>query len=715
MDDLSASFVNEAYELLESLEEALLKLENHPGDEEQINTAFRVMHSLKGTGAMFGFDELSAFTHEMEGLYDLVRSGKRKMDKQLIDFTFKSIDLIRMLLEKPDAAETLALKQNLLEVLTSKFMSENPITDTPENKTQESSSKTMKQKPVATWHIRFEPHRDILKNGTRPLYLIDELAEAGQIRSFLHTEKLPDFKHLIAENAYVWWDLLLVTDKDENFIKDVFIFVEDARRIEIRKIADSDLLSHPSADNEIKALKFSKSITNEKLNKLAENLSKNEVLDAKPIPTQTDKTENEQRVSQEATIKTKDTTREGLSSATDHKTAPAEPEKDESHIQHETVRVSSAKLDELLDIISEVVTTQARLLHYSQNHEDIELENITEAYEKLSRQLRENALDMRLIPIYTILIRFKRLVRDLSSKLNKDIILKTTGTETELDKSMIEKLYDPLMHIIRNSIDHGIETAEERIKAGKPPHGMIEIDTSYSGAYVQIKISDDGRGMDDEQLRKTALKKGLIQPETEISHKELLQLIFQPGFTTSQKVSSVSGRGVGMDVVKKNVEELRGNIEVETEKGRGTTIKILLPLTLSIIDGLLVYVGKSRYIIPVNNVKRVYPLSRQELKEAFNQVVVKEEKQIPFIDLMKEFGEQDINLKEMYLVVVDYGSKEMGFVIHTIVGKYQAVIKPLSRIAQKQEIFSGASILGDGEIALVIDTNKMISKFINIE
>ena len=709
MDDLAASFVNEANELLESLEEALLKLENHPDDQEQINTSFRVMHSLKGTGAMFGFDELSLFTHEMESLYELVRSGKRRIDKKIIDFTFQSIDLIRLLLDKPNDSETQSMKEELLDVLKSEFLSEQAEGNISRNTFEESISGIKKNKVLATWYIHFEPHRNILKNGTRPLYLLDELAESGRLKAFLHTENLPDFRRLNVENVYISWDLLLVTNKDKNFIKDVFIFVEDDSRIKIEKVSEHDLLSHPGFEEQENKLKLSENITPEKLQLLSKAFS---------FPEEEEK-EPEEEMQQEKVP-------EKEPAGTDIAEAEAPPEKNEQETSgqpgkqdthartlHETVRVLSSKLDELLDIISEVVTTQARLAHYSHFREDPELENITEAYGKLSRQLRENALDLRLIPIYTILIRFKRLVHDLSSQMNKEIVLKTTGTETELDKSMIEKLYDPLMHILRNSIDHGIETAEERVKAGKPAHGLIHIETSSRGAFVQIKISDDGRGIDVQKLNQVALKMGFTKPGAEISRKELLQLIFQPGFTTSKKVSNISGRGVGMDVVRRNIEDLRGTIELETEKGKGTTVRILLPLTLSIIDGLLVYVGKNRYIIPMNDVKQVYSVTRKELQKSFNNVILKDKRQIQFVDLVSEFGEVDINSNELYLIVVEYGKKEIGFVINEVVGKYQAVIKPLSHIAQEQEIFSGASVLGDGEVALVIDTSKIIDKFIN--
>lgn len=709
MDDLAASFVNEANELLESLEEALLKLENHPDDEERINTAFRVMHSLKGTGAMFGFDELSLFTHEMESLYELVRSGKRKINKKIIDFTFQSIDLIRRLLDKPNDSETQSMKEELLDILKSEFLLEQDDDNLHQDISEKSPRTTKNNKVLATWYIHFEPHRDILKNGTRPLYLLDELAESGRLRVFLHTENLPDFRRLNVENVYVSWDLLLVTNKDKNFIKDVFIFVEDDSRIKIEKVSEYDLLSHPDFEKQEKKLQLSENITVEKLQLLSAAFSFTEEEEKEPEGvSQPDKVPEKEIVgtySPEVEIPSEKRGRE----TSDH------PKKQDTHtkILHETVRVPSFKLDELLDIISEVVTTQARLAHYSQFREDPELENITEAYEKLSRQLRENALDLRLIPIYTILIRFKRLVHDLSAQMNKEITLKTTGTETELDKSMIEKLYDPLMHILRNSIDHGIESAEERVKAGKPAHGLIHIETSYRGAFVQIKISDDGRGIDVQELNQVALKMGFAKPGAEISRKDLLQLIFQPGFTTSKKVSNISGRGVGMDVVRKNIEDLRGTIELETEKGKGTTVSILLPLTLSIIDGLLVYVGKNRYIIPMNDVKQVFPVTRKELQKSFNNLISKDNRQIQFVDLVSEFDEKDTNRNELYLIVVDYGKKEIGFVINEVVGKYQAVIKPLSHIVQKQEIFSGASVLGDGEVALVIDTSKIIDKFIN--
>ncbi len=708
MDNLAASFVNEANELLESLEEALLKLENYPDDQEQMNTAFRVMHSLKGTGAMFGFDELSLFTHEMESLYELVRSGKRKINKKIIDFTFQSIDLIRRLLDKPNDSETQSMKEELLDVLKSEFLSEQADGNIDQDEFGKSTPITKKNKAPATWYIHFEPHRNILKNGTRPLYLLDELAESGRLKAFLHTENLPDFRRLSVENVYVSWDLLLVTNKDKNFIKDIFIFVEDDSHIKIEKVSEYDLLSHPDFEKQVNKLRLSESITPEKLQLLSAAFS---------FPEEEKEPEEDLqqgKVPEKELTGTDSPEAESPSEKKEQK-ASVQPEKQEAHTQihRETVRVPSFKLDELLDIISEVVTTQARLAHYSQFREDPELENITEAYEKLSRQLRENALDLRLIPIYTILIRFKRLVHDLSAEMNKEITLKTTGTETELDKSMIEKLYDPLMHILRNSIDHGIESAEERIKAGKPAHGLIHIETSYRGASVQIEISDDGRGIDVQELNQVALKTGLTKPGVETSRKELLQLIFQPGFTTSKKVSNISGRGVGMDVVRKNIEDLRGTIELETEKGKGTTVRILLPLTLSIIDGLLVYVGKNRYIIPMDDVKQVYPVTRKELQKSFNNVIPKDNHQIRFIDLVQEFGEVDINRNKLYLIVVDYGKKEMGFVINEVVGKYQAVIKPLSHVAQKQEIFSGASVLGDGEVALVIDTSKIIDKFIN--
>jgi two-component system chemotaxis sensor kinase CheA len=707
MNNFTDKFIEEANDLLEKLEDALLTLENNPEDEKQINEVFRVMHSLKGTGAMFGFDKLSSFTHEMENAYDLVRSKKLYAGKELIDLTFNSIDLIKRLLYEPQSEAVLSLKDKYTEKLKEIVSGTTKKNDTEiiNGQTQKETKHIKKQKPVNTFFVHFQPDPGILKNGTHPLYLIDEFFEAGTCKVFLRTNQIPALENMVPDNTYVFWDIFIATAKDENFIRDIFIFVEDESVLEIKKIAGFNMLENPEFDKICNELDFDSDINDKKLEILTEKLKTNEV----PA------SEKSGEITGENTINAVN------NDQPETKQHPAQEErisfeKEMSQIKKEgltTIRVSSEKLDKMLNLISELVTVQARLEHFSRQLNNPALINITEDYQKLSRQLRENALDMRLIPIYNMITRFKRLVRDLSKELNKEVNLVTHGTQTELDKSIIEKLYDPIMHIIRNSMDHGIESKEERIKAGKNPVGTVTISTFYSGTNVVIKISDDGAGIPVEKIKEKALSKGLIDENRELTEKEIINFIFQPGFSTSNKISDISGRGVGMDVVKKNIGDLRGEIEVTSKKGKGTTTTIILPLTLSIIDGLLVYIGKSRYIIPLDNIKQIFRVTREEVDNSFNNIIVRENRQIPFVDLVKEFDEKEEENPETYLVILYFEDREMGFIINAISGKYQAVIKPLNRFVQRNEIFSGATVLGDGNIALVMDTLKIINRYIN--
>ena len=317
---------------------------------------------------------------------------------------------------------------------------------------------------------------------------------------------------------------------------------------------------------------------------------------------------------------------------------------------------------------------------------------------------------MRLIPVNNLLHPFRKLIRDLSNEYDKEIEFITKGTDTELDKSIIEKLTDPIMHIIRNSFDHGIEPKEVRRKMGKPVKGQILFEAYYSGASIVINISDDGAGLDLDRIRNKAVAKGIIRENAELSTREISHLIFHPGFTTNDEVTDISGRGVGMDVVKKNIEELRGEIDLISALNKGTTIRITLPLTLSIIDGLLVYVNKVRYIVQMDNIERIYKVTEKEVAACYDNVIIKEGKQIPFINLTRKFAENDAPVEPPhYMLVIHHEEMKVGLLINKIVGKYQAVIKPLGKYLRKMDIFSGASILGDGNIAIVMDVNKIIS------
>ncbi|MBN2616461.1 MAG: chemotaxis protein CheA [Bacteroidales bacterium] len=680
MEELRAKFLEEARELMGKLEAALLELEANPNDKERIDEVFRVMHTLKGSGGMFGFNALSEHTHDLESVYDLVRSSKLPLTRELIDVTFRSMDLIGKLLESPEDPSILKLKDDFAENIKERFLN-HPV-GAPDTR----SDFTVRQKDdntsKVTYHIHFQPGEGVLKDGTHPLYLLDELLDLGTGKAFVHMDKLPEFESLVPDLAYFYWDFLLATAEAESDIKDVFIFVEDNSVVEINKIAEEDLLQNEFFNAEIENLKLEETFTRDKLDRLVEVLQNKK-------PAEPEETTNEEKM------------------------PPPQAERPQVG-ELNSIRVSSAKLDNMMDLVSELITAQARLEHMGRKLKSSELQRVAEDFEKLFRQLRSNTLEMRLIPIYTLLARFKRMVRDLSHDLNKQVRFQTTGTETELDKSVIEMLYDPLMHIIRNSLDHGIELPDERVKLGKQPEGLIEIVTYYSGSYVVIEVRDNGQGMDPEAIRQKALEKNLISASDKLDHDELLNLVFHPGFSTSKQVSQLSGRGVGMDVVRKNITELRGYVELNSIKGKGTTVRIRLPLTLSIIDGLLVLIGNARYLVPLENIVHIYPLEKKELEKAgFSGAVVKEGNQIQFVHLIHEFGDTRFVFEKGYLLVFRFENKEIGFVINEIEGKHQAVIKPLNQFVKGKELFSGATVLGDGKVALVVDPYRMMQQYTN--
>ena len=707
MEELKNKFVEEAGELLENLEKELLNLDEDPENEECINTVFRVVHSLKGSGGMFGFEQLSSLAHKLEDVYDLVREKKIQVTQELIDKTFETIEVFNGLLDEEEKipANVIKEKERILQVfneIVSGNIEEKPsLTKKSSSDVKDKDTKKTVDKSVL-W-IHFEPDKDIMKDGSNPLYMIDEISESGNLNVFLNSSSIPAFDQLKCDEIYVWWDILLSTDKGEDDIKDVFLFVEDSSKIIIEKISESDILQNDDVKKITDSFKQSGKFDIDELKKTVENIALSKENSEKPqqdIVETGDKVDkvSEDNVDKVSSVKSSQKNETGGAVRIESPTLT-------------TIRVSSYKLDKLMDLVSEVITTQARLEHYYQEHNNPELNAITEAYQKLSRQLRENVLDMRLIPIHNILHPFRKLIRELSHKSNKEVEFITKGVDTELDKSIIEKLSSPLMHIIRNSIDHGIETKEERVKNGKSAKGSIVFEAYNTGSSIIIKLSDDGAGLDYEKIKQKAIAKGLINSDALLNEKELSNLIFLPGFSTTDEVNDISGRGVGMDVVKKNIEELRGEIDVESKPGKGTTITLILPLTLSIIDGLLFQVNSNKYLIQMDEIKQIHNVRESDLN-SFDNIIIKEGNQYPYIDLTEKFVDENSKRETpVYMLLLNFESNEVGFLINKIIGKYQAVIKPLGKYLSKMDVFSGASILGDGNIALVMDVYKTVSKF----
>ena len=689
MDNFRRKFVEEASDLIDNLEATVLELEDRPTDSSIVQRVFRIMHTLKGNSSMFGFTQIDRFTHQMETIYDQIRSNEREVDSTVLDLTLRSVDHLRSLLRESgqESAEVMEEQEELMRVMSD--IIEGRATVLEKKKSLDSKSDgvsaersqaavSVSTEPVAegqyaTYYVRYAPVSDIFGNGTNPLYQVDELCALGQALVRTCMDKVPKLEQMDPSFCYTAWEGIIATQKGQNAIDDVFIFVEGDSDLEVQQLSAGNLLTNQDFVSSVQRLweRSEKPVGSEEIRK---------EIPVQPV---------EQKVASQSG--------ERRSAAKD--------------MSISSVRVASEKLDELMNLVSELVTTQARLTLFSEESNMPGLTVIAENVQKLSRQLRDIAFSIVLIPIETLITRFHRLVRDLSRSLNKDVRFVTEGTDTEMDKTIIEGLSDPLMHILRNSLDHGIEDAETRIRAGKPAQGTILLRSFYSGTNVMIQVSDDGAGMDPRVIQAKAVERGIVSADRKLSKREILELVFLPGFSTSKVVTEVSGRGVGMDVVKRKIMELRGEVEVDSEIGVGTTITIKLPLTLSIIDGLLVRVHETNYVIPLSSVDKIYAVQHEKVVDQFNDVVVLDGRQVPFFNLRKEFSLPEFPDKMEQVIVVNYEERKVGFVVDLVVGEYQAVLKPLGRHYKNQDMISGATILGDGTVALVMDTNRIISGF----
>ena len=689
MDNFRRKFVEEASDLIDNLEATVLELEDRPTDSSIVQRVFRIMHTLKGNSSMFGFTQIDRFTHQMETIYDQIRSNEREVDSTVLDLTLRSVDHLRSLLRESgqESAVVMVEQEELMRVMSD--IIEGRATVLEKKKSLDSKSDgvsaersqaavSVSTEPVAegqyaTYYVRYAPVSDIFGNGTNPLYQVDELCALGQALVRTCMDKVPKLEQMDPSFCYTAWEVIIATQKGQNAIDDVFIFVEGDSDLEVQQLSAGNLLTNQDFVSSVQRLweRSEKPVGSEEIRK---------EIPVQPV---------EQKVASQSG--------ERRSAAKD--------------MSISSVRVASEKLDELMNLVSELVTTQARLTLFSEESNMPGLTVIAENVQKLSRQLRDIAFSIVLIPIETLITRFHRLVRDLSRSLNKDVRFVTEGTDTEMDKTIIEGLSDPLMHILRNSLDHGIEDAETRIRAGKPAQGTILLRSFYSGTNVMIQVSDDGAGMDPKVIQAKAVERGIVSADRKLSKREILELVFLPGFSTSKVVTEVSGRGVGMDVVKRKIMELRGEVEVDSEIGVGTTITIKLPLTLSIIDGLLVRVHETNYVIPLSSVDKIYAVQHEKVVDQFNDVVVLDGRQVPFFNLRKEFSLPEFPDKMEQVIVVNYEERKVGFVVDLVVGEYQAVLKPLGRHYKNQDMISGATILGDGTVALVMDTNRIISGF----
>jgi two-component system chemotaxis sensor kinase CheA len=649
IDRHKQAFQQEAREVLVELESSLLELNEAPEDGELVGRVFRSMHTIKGSGAMFGFDELAAFTHNLESAFDKVRNGQLKVTSELVDLSLEALDLIKKMLDEPSSGGSVH-EPGAADIISKlrELTGNGDVDCKPDAPSSPPPLPPVEMGVTRDWMIHFAPGPDLLRTGSNPLCLLRELRQMGNLQVTASVAGIPPLSELDPERCYVSWDLILTTASSRDAIRDVFIFVEDCCELTIEPPASQPTYA-PDASR-----------------KSWEERRKN------PGRREYDKADN-------------------VSS----------------------IRVPADKLDQFVNLVGELVTVQARLVEIAASRDDPEVTAVSEEVERLTAALRENSMSIRLIPIRGTFERFRRLVHDLARDLHKDVDLTIEGADTELDKTVIDQLNDPLMHLIRNSMDHGVESPEERLAAGKSARATIHLAARHSGANVLISVSDDGRGIDADAVRERAVQNGLVAADAVLTEAEIFSFILMPGFSTAKQVTDVSGRGVGMDVVHQRVEALRGTIDIASDFGVGTRMTLRLPLTLAIIDGLLVRVDQAHYVLPLANTLECIELTSQDIEKANGKHVANVRGEIvPYIRLRDFFGIQTERPEREQIMVAETEDGRYGFVVDEVLGDHQTVIKTLGRFYRQVQFVSGATILGNGSVALIIDPHRLVKEAI---
>jgi two-component system chemotaxis sensor kinase CheA len=668
----SRAFREEARELLVELESVLLELNEHREDGELVGRVFRGLHTIKGSGAMFGFEDLATFTHNLENAFDEVRKGRLRVTPELVDLTLSALDQIRAMVEEGEGESVVdaeACSDILARLRALTGIAENaaskPAPPAEARPGTGAASTGPEEAREQVWRIHFAPGPDLLRNGADPLLLVRELAEMGRLTAEASMAGIPPLEALEPERCYVSWEMVLATTASEDRIRDVFIFVEDICELTIAPVPREPAPSAVAEERQAIAEKT-----------------------AAPKPTCAG-----------------DLIARGLD---EKRKSPGRRATDQPD-NAASLRVPAARLDQLVDLVGEMVTVQARLSAIAARSADGEVLEVSEEIERLTSALRENSMTLRMVPIRATFERFRRLVHDLARDLGKNVELTIEGAETELDKTVIDQLGDPLMHLIRNSMDHGIESPERRAAEGKRPMARIHLSARHSGASVLIGVSDDGAGIDAAAVRARAIERGLTPADAQLSDAEIFSFIFQPGFSTAQQVTDLSGRGVGMDVVRQRVESLRGSIDVASQRGTGTTVTLRLPLTLAIIDGLLVTVGDAFFVLPLASTLECIELTREESEQATGKHVANVRGEIvPYIRLRQYFHVKTAAPEREQIMVVECEDGRCGLVVDQVLGDCQTVIRNLGRLYRHVQVVSGATILGNGVVALILDPQRLV-------
>ena len=716
-DDIKQIFIEEATELLTAMEDALLAMEEDPEDEEHLNSVFRAMHTIKGSAGLFALDKIVEFTHPVETELDKVRSGERPLDSDFVailldcrDHTAQLVDLV-MNQDPNQLSEEL---QQQGERLLKKILGNLPASSggaVVEHNSGVEKEGGSGSASTDNWLISLQFKADALRNGLDPLSFLRYLKNMGEIVDIVtlsHT--LPAFADMDPESCYLGFRIEFHSSASKKDIEAVFEFAEDD--CDIRILA-------PDSQQRV-YLELLEDLADEDISKVGDilihigALTEKELRDGldQQFDQIIDESEGEHEPNQpigEILVERHVVDQPLVDKAIEKQ----QKAKDKASQEARYIRVDSAKLGQLINLVGELVISSAAMKMMVEKHSIDEVEEVVYGVESLVENIRDTALELRMVQIGDTFSRFRRVVRDVSKGLDKEIELKITGGETELDKTVVEKINDPLTHIVRNSLDHGIEMPADREAKGKPRTGTLELNAYHDSGHIVIQITDDGQGLDPERIRQKAIANGLITETQELTREEIFRLAFSPGLSTKDQASNLSGRGVGMDVVKRNIEALRGSVELDSEPGQGTTVTINLPLTLAIIDGFMVGSAGDQFIIPLSMVEECVEMDSGEWEIDHHRKYVNLRGEVmPYIRLCDFFGakqKQEQEQRYESLVVVRFGREKAGFVVDELFGEMQTVIKPLGKVFEHLKGVSGATILGSGAIALILDVQGLIN------
>lgn len=646
-------FRQEAEALMEALQEGLLVLKDTPDDLEVVAGVFRALHTIKGTGAMFGFSRLASFVHNFEAAFEAVRSGNAVVTPELINVALTAYDLIADLLEggDPDPSRD----AELTAALSAATSGEAPAAASAAPVAAAAPAAEVKE-----WDLKFHLPHDFMEIGGNPIAMLDELREVGGDTTVVRplTDRLPKLSEMDTRSIYTGWQVILPGAIKENAIRDVFMFHEDQMELSLNPIH----AEAPVAEGTPEAAAPTA---------------------AAPAPQPVKEAGKPQKTSTAAVVQ---------------------------------LRVAADRVDLIMDRVGELVIAEARLAAIASQLQNEALLGVVEDIQRLALGLRDSTMALRMTPLSSIMGRFRRLTHDLAETTGKTFDFIVEGEETELDKTVVEKLTDPLVHMLRNSVDHGLESPEDRAAAGKPERGLVKLVARHAGAEVVIEIIDDGRGMNEGAIRKRAIERGLLTEDSDMPRSEVLKMVLEPGFSTAAQVTALSGRGVGADVVKQAIEALNGTIEITSEPGQGTNFTLRLPLTLAIIEGLLIGVGTERYALPLLAVEQILELPEKlAANDSATDVIELNNELVPVLRLNKVFNRASAANEHQKIVIVGTNDTRVGLIVDEIIGTNQTVIKQLSPLHSRLKIFSGATILGDGCVALILDVAHLVSLGQDIE